>query len=514
MTMDPCPEWKPDLPDLADATSIAHNVTPEAMSYGPLNDLAAYSSNALDGQCFGAAMAQDVDTSVYALAGTTDNLYMMNGTTPTWNVVSKAPAAYSTAQGDVWRFDQFNRTIIATNFGNPIQAYTFGTSTLFADLAAAAPQARFLCTPKNFLMVGGTSDPVGGLNPSRLWWSGNGQPASWPAPGSALAQQQMSDFNDFPGNYGEMTGLVDSLAYADASIFFRHAVWRGSYVGPPDVFDFAPAENVKGTPYPNSIVPIGNMVYYQGEDGAYSFDGAQSNPIGANKFDTWFRTTVNEDFQWMVIGAADVKNKIIAWIFPSVSAPAAGVPDTILLYKYDVDRAAYGNINAEWLARFLTFGTTLDGLSLIGFTNLDTLPASLDSRIWVGGCLQFGGVDTNHKLAFFTGPTLPAQVGTGTAQYTPNMRSYVSSARPIVEMIAGTPTIAFCARDNMMDPQVFGPDVPMDIAGECPQRSDGRYHEARISMQAGDAWTHIVGADVTSRSAGTRGRSPTTTGTG
>lgn len=559
----PVAEWKPDMPDLSAATSIANNVVPATSeSYGPFNSVAAYSSNVLDGPCIGATASQAPDLTIQIFAGTTDKLYEITGSTNAW--VDVSGSAYTTAPGDNWYFHQFAGEVIATNYAQTPQLFTPGVSTVFGPLMTAPawaqstlyntlgvqrlangnrytlvgtgtsassgtgpsttvagiadgtavwdyqsgppPNARYLATPKNFLMLGNTSDPIGGLGPQRVWWSINGDATSFPAPGSNAAIQGMSDFNDFRGDLGQITGLVDSLAYADAAIFFRHAVWRGLFVGPPDVFDFFPAENVRGCPCPNSIVPLGSLVYYRGEDGFYSFDGNTSTPIGADKFDRWFLANVNQAYPQNVIGAPDVVNRAIVWIFPSLYS-GDGTPDTGLIYRWDIQRAAmitFGPGVVAWVMRLLSLGVTLDGFAALGFNDLDTIPASLDSSAWIGGALQLGAVDGAGHLAFFNGPVMAAQVGTNTVQLTPGRRSFVQSARPLVQITAGVPSIAVAGRVNLYDPEVFGTAVPPDVSGECPQRVDARYHDAMVTIPAGSAWTHIGGVELSYVASGTR----------
>lgn len=503
MPVIPFPEWRPDLADMSNATDIALNVFPRtAQSYGPFNGLNSYSSNALDGPCIGAIASEAIGGTISVWAGTTDKLYQMTALSTAWNDVSVL-GGYSTATGDVWHFAYYNNYIFTTNFAQPIQFFLQGTSTLFAELSVDAPNARYMCTPKNFLMVGNTFDPVGGLNPARIWWSASGDPLSWPAPGSALAQQDQSDFNDFQGSFGRITGMVDSLAGADVAIFFERAVWRGVYVGPPDVFDFFPAENVRGCVCPNSIVAVGNLVYYRGVDGFYAFDGAQSQGIGVDKFDQWFQENVNPAFLWNVVGAADPLNRAILWIFPSLLS-SSGIPDTILIYRWDIQRGTYCQLSAEWLTRLLSFGVTLDTFGALGFNNLDTIPYSLDSRVWVGGAIQLGAVDANHKLAYFSGPTLAAQIATSTVQATPGKLSWVSGARPMVQLTTGTPTIAIAGRNNVYDPIVYGADIPPNSMGDCPQRSDARYQSALLKIPANSAWTHATGVDIDAQPSGER----------
>lgn len=561
MTVMNFPEWKPDLSDLSDATNIALNVIPRtANSYGPFNSLMPYSSNALDGPCIGAVTAQAADSTINIFAGTTDKLYQMVAASTAWADVS-APGGYTTASGDTWHFELYANMVFATNFGDVIQLYEMGTSTVFGPLMTAPawvvnhnyatvgayviangnryvlttagtsassgtgpsgtglhiadgsafwdyqsgqpPQARYLCTPKNFLLVANTFDPVGGLGPNRVWWSASGDPTTWPLPGSSVAQELQSDFNDFEGAFGEITGVVDSLAGADVAIFFEQAVWRGVYVGPPDIFDFFPAENVRGCRCPNAIVPLGALVFYPGVDGFYAFDGSTSTPIGSDKFDQWFWSTVNQGFLWNVIGATDVAARAIIWIFPS-TASSSGIPDTVLIYRWDLQRASYAQFSCEWLMRVLSFGVTLDSFSSLGFTDLDTIPYSLDSRVWIGGAIQLGAIDPDNKLAYFSGPSLAAKIATNTVQATPEGLSWVSGARPLIQLVTGTPTIAISGRNNLYDPITYGTPVPPNSMGECPQRDDHRYQSGLLAMPAGSAWSHAVGIDAAVQPSGWR----------
>jgi hypothetical protein len=559
----PVAEWRPDMPDLAVATSIAQNVVPATPeSYGPMPAFAEYGSSALDGACIGAICVQATDDSVHAFAGSTDKLYHMDAAAATWTDVSGS--TYATATGDNWRFALFGASVVATNFGDAPQSFTLLSSSAFGALFTATawaashaystlgayvlangnrytltqagtsastgtgpsgtgsgitdgtclwnyqagppPQAQHICTPKNFLMLGNTYDAVGGTNIQRVWWSAAGDATSFPSPGSDAAITGMSDYNDFEGNFGPITGLVSSLANADVAIFFERAVWRGLFVGPPDVFDFFPTENVRGCPAPNSIVPIGSLVWYLGTDGFYVFDGSSSTPIGVDKFDAWFQGLVNQNYLFNVVGAANIPNKMVFWAFPSKSSHG-GVCDTILVYRWDIQRAAYislGSAGVEWLMQTLTFGVSMDSMASLGFTDVDTLPASLDSAVWAGGAPILGGFDSSHIFGNFSGPNMAATVATETKQLTPGRRSYVQSSRPLVDLDVGVPSIAFAARVNLYDPEVFGAAVAPNAAGECPQRSDGRYHDAEVTIPAGAVWTHIAGVEATFIPGGTR----------
>ena len=512
MVMLPIAEWMPDQPDLVTATDIASNVIPlTADSYGPQYQLAAYSSNALGAVGIGLFTCQNVDDAVYVFAGTQTDLFQLTSGALAWGNVSLASGGYTAGSTSTWRFVQFGKLVLATDFSDAIQTFTMGSSTNFAVLSAGAPQAKFIAVAKTFTIVGNTYDGVGGYNPARMWWSATNDPTNWPTPGGATAQQVQSDYSDLNGPQGDITGLVPNLTGCDCAIFFQRGITRMLYVGPPDIFDFFPVQNARGTRAPNSIVTLGALCFFWSDDGFYSFDGNTCAPIGANKVDRWFAANLNQFYLTNIIGYTDIKNRAIVWMFPSTQAPN-GLPDTKLIYRWDIQRWSYsalinanGNIvGAQFGASGLTFGISMDAMYGLGFTNVDTLPYSLDNVAWIGGAPQPAFIDVNGYLAFDGPNTLEAQLGTQVVQLFPGKLGYVQSVRPLVDGGSPQPLVSVAGRQNYYDPEVFGPDVAVNIAGDCPQRSSGRYHRARITVPAGNSWGQGFGVEVTAVPAGQR----------
>ena len=137
--------------------------------------------------------------------------------------------------------------------------------------------------------------------------------------------------------FRSVTGLVSNLGGADGAVFFERGVQRMIYQGPPAIFGFYPAEGVRGCNASNSIVQVGPVVYYLGEDGFYVFDGTSSQPIGAQRVDKWFFGNVDQTHIDKVIGAVDAINKIVFWVYPSIGS-TDGVCDQVLLYNWAINR--------------------------------------------------------------------------------------------------------------------------------------------------------------------------------
>ena len=487
-------DYAPDLP-ANNASGMSANVVnlfPRTKeSWGPVGTLTNYSSNALDKQCLGAQVAIDTGANNYLFAGTSDKLYEMSPGNTGFTDVSKV-GGYNLAAGEGWYFTQFGQRVIGAAFGQNLQNFTIGTSTAFADLAAAAPQGRYITTIKDFVMVANTYDATNGNQPQRVQWCAIDDPTTWPASGSTQEAQLLAGSQIIPGDQGWIKGIVGNLGTADGAVFFERAVFRVVFQGSPTVFGFYPAEGVRGTSASKSIAQIGALVYYLGEDGFYVFDGSTSRPIGVDRVDRTFWNNVNVSYLTNVVAAVDPINRLVMWLYPSNSS-SGGVPDSLLVYNWVLDKWGSAQINAEYIFRAITQGYSLDSLDSTGYT-LETLPFSLDSRVWTGGQVLMGAITPQHKLAYFTGA--PANATADTVEMEPfgggGKRAFVTSTRPMVD--GGSPTVQIGTRQRLLDSPTFTTASAINTNGECPVRADGRYMRARI--QTSGSFTHLQGVEI------------------
>lgn len=498
----PVGDYLPDLPDYnAGGANMILNVYPRTpTSYGPIPSPSVYSS-ALSSRCQGSVAIIDPTLNIELFAGDASKLYELTSGSNTWADVSKV-GGYSTPSDIQWKFEQYNGFVTATNYADPIQVFQIGTSTAFADLSADAPKAKYMAFVKGFLVVANTTDGTFGDQPQRVWWPALNDPTNWPTPGSTAAAQVQSSYNDVFGTQGDIHGLVGNLGNADAAVFFRFAVWRMVYSGPPNTFDFFPAEGVRGCPAPNSIVQFGNLCFYLGEDGFYSFDGMNSRPIGANKVDLTFYADVDQSYMDRIIGAADPQRKQILWAYPGTGS-SNGIPNKILIYNWNIDKWSLAEITCENISRLLTLGYTLDELyTVLGYL-LDDVPASLDSPLWIGGQIILSMFDTSHRLNFFTGPNLAATVDTSESQLFSGRKARLKNARAIVDGQV-VPSVAISFRDRQVDNRSYTSPIAMNSLGTSPVRCSGRYISGRITLPANSDFTNITGLELEATVAGTR----------
>jgi hypothetical protein len=491
----PIADYAPDLPpnNSRGASSNIVNLFPRTKeSWGPVGTLSTYSSSALTSQCLGALMAIDTGANNYLFCGDAGKLYLMSPGNASFTNVSKS-GGYSLASIEKWYFTQYGQTIIGAGQGQNLQAYTLGSSTAFADLAGSPPQARYIATIKDFVMVANTYDGTNGEQPQRVQWCAVDAPTTWPAQGSTQEAQTLAGSQIIPGDQGWITGLVGNLGTADGAVFFERAIWRIVYQGSPTVFGFYPAEGVRGTPAPKSIAQLGALVYYLGEDGFYAFDGSSSTPIGVDRVDKTFWANVNTTYLYNVIGAIDPLNRLVMWLYPSNSS-TNGMPDSLLVFNWALGKWGFAQINAEYIFRAISQGYSLDSLDGYagGAYNLDTLPFSLDSRVWTGGQVLMGAFNPSHQLSYFAGSAANATADTVEVQPIAGRRGFIRSARPIID--GGSPSVQIGYRNRLIDAAAFTSASAINANGECPLRVDARYVRGRITTSG--AFTHLQGIEI------------------
>lgn len=518
MTIIPFPEWLPDQPDFnPPGSSVIRNCTPiTARSYGPMPTPQRFSANALTERCQGAYAIKDVDGAAHIFAGDRVHLYHLPPSSEAFTDATRttggAYATPSVSSGGFWSMTAFGKRVIATNYVDPIQSMLLG-DTYFSDLSATAPKAKFAQTVKDFLFVANTQDPVDGPVPYRVWWSGLGNPTQWPTPGTPTALQVQSDYQDLQQtDLGQITGLAAGfLGSADVAIFCERGLWSGNYVGPPTLFNFRVIAGAPGTVAPLSIVSSrtrtanGNVIlaaYYLGEDGFAAFDGSAATPIGAQKFDREFFRELNGAYRHYVQGIADPLSKLIFWGFASENS-TDGLFDRVLAYNWELSRAVICDMFpvetwGEWLTRGLYANAyNLDELDPFG--NLEVIRPSFDDPFWIGngGISRISTFIRDHALYTWAGPAMAPRLDLPEMQPFPGRRAMVLNARPLIDGGAATATVQVGRRERLTDPVIWETQVPINVIGECPQRTTGRYVRFRFRMPSAQSFSHLQGIDVT-----------------
>lgn len=475
-------EYLPDLPSYNNpGATVAKNVIPSGNSYEPFLGPVVY-SNAIDARCQGAVSTKDSSGNTVNFAGNASKLY--KSAAGMYSDVSLV-GGYTTGSEENWHFTRFGDRLIATNFENYPQTLTLIGGTNFANLTTDL-KARYCTTIRNFLVFGNTWDAGDTYVPHRVRWSALDDPTSY-----TISPTTQADFQDLNPTYGWVKNVIGGEY---GVIFQERAISRMTYVGSPVIWQFDEVETGKGLLSAYSAVKVGNIIFYLGLDGFYAFDGNQSIPIGENKVNRTFFNDVDLSYLTRIYGTADFDRQVVYWAYPG-SGNTNGLCNKIIMYNYAPNatkRWSYAEPgDLEFIYTSLSEGYTLDQLDAFG--TLDTLPFSLDSRVWTGENFLLSGFNADHKQVNFTGSALTAMLETQEAQLIENNRTLISLVRPVVDG-SGTVTVQMGTRNLHSESVTYASAVSVNSTGNCPMRSNARYHRARVNISGG--FNHAQGIEV------------------
>jgi len=546
-------EWTPDQPGLANGLQRAENVFSKAVGYGAINAAEDYSAAASENLnnvvaartsagatlvfAGGATKLFKLDTSDLSLDSvvkasrtitnvvktsqvvtittsaahgysvgdsvtvTATSTTAVNGTF-TITVVTSTTFSYAQSGGNIsstadtgtvtflyttptnqrWRFTQFGNVLVAANGGNKLQGYNVNTSSTFQDLSSDAPEARYVTVVRDFVVSGYINSST--VYPNRVQWSALGDESNW-----ANSATTQADYQDIPdgGSVVGLTGGEFGLVFMDRSIH------RMSYIGSPLVFQFDNISRNQGCYEANSIIQYGGTSFFLSDDGFYACDGQQIIPIGNEKVNRYFFNDVDEGSLNLMSAAVDPARKLVIWAYAS---QASATVDKLLIYNYQTNKWTSGTTDASRIASSSTPSFALEGLDVFG--NLDTIPTSFDSRIWLGGKMQFAGVK-DTKIITFSGANNTAYIETGDIEM-PGTTSAITLAKPIVD--GGSGSVALISRRLLSEQVVFGSQTAADAENRVSLRGVGRYH--RLQLTPTGQWTNTVGIDVEMNPLGSR----------
>lgn len=490
----------PDLaPYQSEGLQLAKNTLPGTNSYQSFPDTVSASA-VLANTCVGGTYLKDDEGNVYNYAGTAAALYRIETDTTVTNI-SKA-GGYNTESTDIWNFVQWGQDLIATNFADPIQSLTVPTQTLFADLSASAPKARYLARVRDFLVAFNTQDSVDGVRPTRVWNSALNDPTSWSA--SVVTEANFVDLDTGDGNGMGVVGGEYGV------LFQERAITRMTYVGAPEIFQYDTVERGRGTRYPNSIVQFGNFVAYLGSDGFYVFDGQRSQSIGDGEVNRTVLNDIDNVYFNKVIGKIDPVKKYIFWIYPSISSSVIGtLSNKIVCFNFasNTDKKwSIGDLTSEMIVQSASPGYTLDNMDTV-MPSIDIKGmASFDSARWQGGELYLGIYNAVHQLRTFSSPDdQVATFRTGEYEFFPGKRTFIKRVKIMTDALLGSTngipnvSVRVGVRSDLTQEIVWtGFQSPsqtlIPISGDITIRANGRFVTFEVVIRG--KFSNIQGIEI------------------
>lgn len=465
-------EWMPDQAGITGALQEAYNVIPQAIGYAALPDSVDFSASASENLTNVFATKYGGTTTVFA-AGTT-KLFKFDSDDLSLDDVSKS-GGYTTA--DRFYFVQFGQKLIAANGNSKLQAWDLGGSTLFADLDAAAPTAKFVTVVRDFVVAANTSSA-----PSTVYWSDINDETDWtPSTTSQSDSQFIPDGGDIRGITGGEFGIV----------LLEKAIVRMSYVGSPLFFQFDTIAKNIGCYESNSVAQHGNLTFFLSDDGFYMTDGQSVIPIGAEKIDRHFFTYVDQNKLSKMSTAVDTVRKIVMWQYIDIFAKKK-----LIIYNWQSKKWSEGETTTDYLASSAGAGRTLESLDTVG--TMDSIQTSFDDRLWAGGKFVMSG-SSGAKIVTFTGQPKIGYITT--SDLGNGNQSIVMLAKPKID--TGSATVSVASRSLLNQVPSFGTAVSPDSENRVSLRSSGKWHRIRV-YPTGSNWKHAIGVEVNITSQGGR----------
>lgn len=468
----------PDQPAYGNpGTPFLKNVIPAKGFLRPFADHNP-NSDALDARAQGAISGQDNTGNVLTFAGDATKLYKLNGAL--FSDVSRvAGGVYATGPEAQWEFIQWSDDIlIAINGTDDPQKIDPQSGANFEALGGSPPAAAHGAVVRSFVMLGN--------------WAGNENAVQWSAIDNA-EEYNTNGVNQSDRAVLPSGGAVQRVLGGEVGIVFaRTSIHRFAYVGSPVYFQRDEIGPGIGLIAPGAAAQFGSIIFFVARNGMYHMNAlGQTQQIGESRWHKTFFSELDENHLSRVTSAIDPINTIWMVAYPNASAND-GLPNRMFLYNWAADDCAFIDIDTEILLQAFTPGTSLDDLTATTGFDLDSLPFSLDSRVWQGGALAAAAFNSEHKLSFFSGPNLQAEIETGERGGT--RRLYVSGFRPITD--ASGAEIAVKSRDVLDMSAVTGAYTTQGPDGLCPAHKEARYVRAAMRIPPGTPWTRAQGVEM------------------
>ncbi|MCB4860789.1 hypothetical protein K7W03_14435 [Sphingobium sp. PNB] len=473
ITRIPLPEYKPDQSQNSGVLLKAQNVFPAMDGYRSVGAIETL-SDALAAPFQGGASAIASNGNAYLLAGTESELFRLNADFSWTSLLDSLTAPKR------WRFAQFKEYTVAVNGGDTLQV-DLGTST--ASVIADAPTGTSVAVVGDFVVIGQAD---GNIN--RVQWSAFDDHTAWTPAVNQSGFQPMNTGGSVMGICGGEYGII----------LQRERLVRMTRTGDSDApFQFDEVSSNFGCAAGATIAQAGRSIFFRSDRGFMALDDGQAlRPIGSEKVDRTFDRLVSRDQLENIYTAVDPQNKLVMWLVP-------GAPGTMWTYNFELDRWSTIVLTAKGLFPGFTTSVGLDDLEGLGYTDLDSMPFSLDDPRWTGGNPKLYLLDATNAIGTLAGATLEAQIEMGYNELANGRRARLRNVRPVWDGTSGM-TVTANAKQRLGDGNNISTASTLRASGRIPIRASGRYISTSLHIAAGVDWDYIQALDYEFEQGGAR----------
>lgn len=348
---------------------------------------------AASGTVTGAALIKKLDNSIRLFLGSSAKIEEATSIT----ALTDRSAAGGYTGSNSWRFAQFGDVTMATNKSELIQASTTGA---FATVSGS-PKAAGIETVGQFVFAWDTIDGTYGTRPDGWWCCALGDYTSWTP--SIATQAAVGRLTSAPGP------LVGGKRIGDNMVFYKErAMYLGTYVGPPVIWDFQEMPGTVGCASHEAVVSIGTAHYFPGYDDFYVFDGARAVSL-QSPAKNWFYDDVSRANFSKIKGLLDVERSLIYWFYPQEGSSSI---TRGIVYNYKTNKWGLAHKTLETVVYHDSAAITYDDLGTLYSTYADLPNIPYDS-FYQAGSPTPAIINTSHVVQTLTGATDTSYITTG-----------------------------------------------------------------------------------------------------
>ncbi len=402
-----------------------------------------------------------------------------------WVDLSKA-AGYNSASNAPWRFANFGLKVLAINRRTRLQV-SDGDLQQFRDNNADI-RASDVAVVRGFAVLCDINDATHGegVQPFRVWWSAIADAENFPDPISDEAISVQSGFFDlFDG--GELQRIVPGIGGADAIVVAERKMWRMTFVGPPQTFQFDEIESDGGTSAPGTIAKINESFFYLGHNRLFIFDGNNSAPIGQGQIldfleeDLSLSSTFGNQHQ--LEAAIDTEKECYVLSYRNADALTDN-NNRILRYNWVTQK----------------FGNSAIACDTLGYA--DSFIAKTDSP-------RIVYLDSSNQIRRPSGSAL--EITIEGAELTNDQGDYIQVQGLLPYTDSEDILCRIATRDNLFKNGTVKVSTERGLERDgffrwFDEQPTGRFYQCRFRIPAGSDWTNITGMlyDFIHHSAGPR----------
>lgn len=468
--------YRPDLAATNPGVSGLHlNVlmTKDALgvAYNPHPSLAALATAvALPSAPRGYATVVTRSGNYQVYVGTASALYRMaaDGTH------TEIGTGYAVPAGDNWSMTQFGDYVYFSNAFDGLLRYNIESGGAVTAVTGA-PKARFIFPLFNTLAA---LDCDGNNRLQKT--SKINDPTVWSGDASNTYQEYVD---------GEELIAGGQLSSGLAVVLQRNAIQVLRRTRDRSIFTADPLEAQVGAQGAAGVVIARGWAYFVDTDGPQRTNGMVIEAIGRDKVANTFITSLAADALGTVGCAYDPSTHRLLYRYQTVGVDSTTVFQDALSYDITLGEWTPVELATAMLMTISSPGYSLDELDPFG--SMETLPYSLDDRVWNGGEPRLAAIDGDLKLGFISGPSLAATIECGPQVAQRSMR--ITGIRPDTD--ATTATVQLGVKQAVNGSLTWGTAVSMDEEGFAPVDETGRVYAFRLNVPAGATWTYMRGFD-------------------